>query len=692
MRLRPSVVVGLLVLGACADSGGSGDETGESGSEGAGETGEPLPPCPEGPDPQEVGQWGPVIDYSDWQARAVCDEGVGEDCDVGGSRPVAVHAVMLPTRKILIWRNAQAYLYDWESNTLEYKPASFEDVGVCHVNQNRTKFQCGEVSDCFCPPVDPDDEDAEPCSPEDLSCQFIDYSSDIFCAGQTLLEDGRVLAVGGNNGGAYTDGGLRDALIFDPWTKEWELRGTIAEGRWYPSATRMSDGRVFVMGGTNAGAVEVFDVQQSLGQETSIFTGQNANYPWINQEPDVAVRGVLYPFVFQLWDGNIFATGCEDCGDQVQWGGIVFDPTGDGEWFSDVQETKDSTVRGSSGVMYSPGKVMKASGGDGFVIVDFEGKQEPYEKTEVIDLSGVDYLTQAQYEDGGAMNQPRHYANFTLLADGTVAAIGGNTGGTGDYGRCGGEGETRCYPPGDEWKAYSGWSQSVVDACDLSFCQLDPDAPPGTVPLQCENDQICMAFPGQHAPPCLQAEGDCVFVDNEDNATRTTEIWNPELKQWCQMDAQVEARMYHSTSLLLPDGRVISMGSGVRQGLVDKMNAEVYSPPYLFQDGGRPVITAPVDLEEVELGQELVVELDGQAPSGRQISKVAFVAPGATTHQFDMNQRYVPVEDWTVEGDNLRFTVEQDQDVLLPGYYMLFVLSDTGVPSEAPFIRIVRPG
>jgi len=121
--------------------------------------------------------------------------------------------------------------------------------------------------------------------------------------------------------------------------------------------------------------------------------------------------------------------------------------------------------------------------------------------------------------------------------------------------------------------------------------------------------------------------------------------------------------------------------------------AQVYSPPYLYKDGGqRPVILTPVDLQEIELGQQLVVELDAQAPSGQDIGKVALVALGATTHQFDMNQRYVPVENWTVEGDNLRLDIEENQNVLLPGYYMLFVLSQAGVPSQAPIVRIVRPG
>ena len=52
-------------------------------------------------------------------------------------------------------------------------------------------------------------------------------------------------------------------------------------------------------------------------------------------------------------------------------------------------------------------------------------------------------------------------------------------------------------------------------------------------------------------------------------------------------------RLYHSTALLLPDGRVLMAGGGALPGsiAVDQKNAEIYSPPYLFK-GARPTITA----------------------------------------------------------------------------------------------------
>ena len=41
---------------------------------------------------------------------------------------------------------------------------------------------------------------------------------------------------------------------------------------------------------------------------------------------------------------------------------------------------------------------------------------------------------------------------------------------------------------------------------------------------------------------------------------RHIELWDPDTGQWTLGPAQTEARAYHSTALLLPDGRVMSAG------------------------------------------------------------------------------------------------------------------------------------
>jgi hypothetical protein len=46
------------------------------------------------------------------------------------------------------------------------------------------------------------------------------------------------------------------------------------------------------------------------------------------------------------------------------------------------------------------------------------------------------------------------------------------------------------------------------------------------------------------------------------------ELWDPVTKQWRLGAAQQEDRAYHSTALLLPDGRVVSAGSGAAKAII----------------------------------------------------------------------------------------------------------------------------
>src|SRR5919202_1900568 len=75
-------------------------------------------------------------------------------------------------------------------------------------------------------------------------------------------------------------------------------------------------------------------------------------------------------------------------------------------------------------------------------------------------------------------------------------------------------------------------------------------------------------------------------------AVLPAEIWDPATETWKTVASEQIGREYHSTALLLPDGRVLMAGGGQLPGTaaVNETNAEVYSPPYLFK-GARPTIT-----------------------------------------------------------------------------------------------------
>ncbi len=170
------------------------------------------------------------------------------------------------------------------------------------------------------------------------------------------------------------------------------------------------------------------------------------------------------------------------------------------------------------------------------------------------------------------------------------------------------------------------------------------------------------------------------------------ELWNPATGQWTTLSSMQVTRQYHSTALLLPDGRVLSAGGGIcgqcdAVGYLNK-NAEIFSPPYLFAPNGspapRPTVTAaPGTVGE---GSQFTVS----TPDAASITKVALVKLGAVTHSNNMDQRYVPLS-FTAGNGTLTVTAPPNINIAPPGPYMLFIINSAGVPSVAPILSVTPP-
>jgi hypothetical protein len=144
-----------------------------------------------------------------------------------------------------------------------------------------------------------------------------------------------------------------------------------------------------------------------------------------------------------------------------------------------------------------------------------------------------------------------------------------------------------------------------------------------------------------------------------------------------------DPRMYHSTALLLPDGRVLSAGGGRLGGARDYFTAQIFSPPYLFK-GTRPaIVSAPPVLP---IGGSATI----QTAQAADIATVSLVRLASVTHTLDMDQRYLPLE-FTAGADRLTITAPASSDVAPPGYYMLFIVNSRGVPSTAAILRVPSP-
>ena len=174
------------------------------------------------------------------------------------------------------------------------------------------------------------------------------------------------------------------------------------------------------------------------------------------------------------------------------------------------------------------------------------------------------------------------------------------------------------------------------------------------------------------------------FADNGANPVFETEMYDPVANAWTQMASMTVPRLYHSTALLLPDGRVLTAGSDSMWNPgpfhVNQLRVELFSPPYLFA-GPRPQLTAAPT--QVTWGQNF----DVGSPQAASIDAVSFMRCGSATHSFNSDQRMVGLDIGARTANSLTLKAPPDGFVAPPGYYMLFLLSN-GVPSMARFVRL----
>jgi hypothetical protein len=164
--------------------------------------------------------------------------------------------------------------------------------------------------------------------------------------------------------------------------------------------------------------------------------------------------------------------------------------------------------------------------------------------------------------------------------------------------------------------------------------------------------------------------------DNAAVPALSSEVWDPRTGNWTTWASMPGYRGYHSTTLLLPDGRVLSAGG---HGAI-YYSMEVFSPPYLFR-GLRPVIARAPD--RIDLDQPFEVD----TPDGGAIAKVSLIRLGSVTHAFDENQRFVAL-DFTWSAGSLTVRSPRTSNLAPPGHYMLFLVDVAGVPSVGKIVRL----
>jgi hypothetical protein len=168
-----------------------------------------------------------------------------------------------------------------------------------------------------------------------------------------------------------------------------------------------------------------------------------------------------------------------------------------------------------------------------------------------------------------------------------------------------------------------------------------------------------------------------------------SEIYDPLKDEWTLTAACKVPRLYHSTALLLPDARVLTAGGNPEAGKhvpwdedpEEEMRLEIFSPPYLFRSARPRIAAAPV---ECTYGTEVTIH----SPDAGALSFVSLVRNGITTHSYDSNQRLVDAEIASQQNGLVKIRLTDNPNLAPIGWYMLFLVSQTGVPSIAHWIHL----
>jgi PKD repeat protein len=395
--------------------------------------------------------------------------------------------------------------------------------------------------------------------PGDGSFTAVPSPALLFCAGHSLLQDGRVLTAGGH---ITDDHGLPDITLFSAGSQSWSRSASMRRGRWYPTNTTLSNGDVVILAGRDEAGTEVAEPEVWTSGSVRLLSTASRVLPY-------------YPRAFLAPNGNVFYAG------EARTTRYL-DPSGTGAWTT-VGDRLYGTRDYGSAVMYDDGKILYTGGG------------RTTNTAEIIDLNSA----APAWQWTGSMAYARRHLNATMLPTGEVLVTGGSSG-----------------------TGFNDFAQAV------------------------------------HA----------------------AELWNPATGIWTTLASNTINRTYHSTSILLPDGRILHTGSGDAAGAPDERNAELFSPPYLFK-GPRPTIAdAPS-----QIGYSTSFSV--ATPQAAAIAKVSLIRLGSVTHAFDMNQRF----QWLsfAAGDGvLTVSAPTSRERTPPGHYMLFILDGNGVPSVAKIVVV----
>ena len=166
-----------------------------------------------------------------------------------------------------------------------------------------------------------------------------------------------------------------------------------------------------------------------------------------------------------------------------------------------------------------------------------------------------------------------------------------------------------------------------------------------------------------------------------DSPVYEASILNPRTRKLTAMAPPTVPRTYHSSSVTLPNGRVVTFGGDPATDGLFELRIEIFSPPYLFR-GTRPRLTAGAT--EMRYGRSYKVRASA---TGATLASAVIMRPGSATHALDANQRVLRLTTATATG-GLTVTLPTNTNLAPPGWYLLFVNDSRGRPSVGRWIHL----